>query len=182
MNDRYQMDVEALRALMAADKKKRLRPFLVIASAGTTDAGAIDPLDRIADVCSEYESWFHVDAAYGGFFVMLDELKEKFKGIERSDSVVMDPHKSLFLPFGIGAVLFRNAGALLSSNSQSAAYMQDVFGSDEISPADSSPELTKHFRGLRMWLPLHLHGAELFRTNLREKYLLSRYFNEEIKR
>lgn len=180
MNSHYQMEIDALRRAMAADKKKGIRPFLVVASAGTTDAGAIDPLNEIADLCTEHEAWFHVDAAYGGFFALLDGMKEKFRGIERSDSVVMDPHKSLFLPFGIGAVLFRNAGALLASNTHSAAYMQDVYGNDEISPADSGPELTKHFRGLRMWLPLHLHGPEVFKANLEEKALLSRYFQEQI--
>ncbi len=180
MDSGFRMNVHALRDLLAADRKKGIRPFLVVASAGTTDTGSVDPLDQIAGLCSEYEAWFHVDAAYGGFFLLLDKMKNKFKGIEKSDSLVMDPHKGLFLPFGIGAVLFRNAGALLASNMQSAAYMQDVSGSDEISPADSGPELTKHFRGLRMWLPLHLHGVDVFKANLEEKLLLSRYFNEEI--
>ncbi len=182
MNSRFQMDVESLGNAMADDKKNGIRPFLVIASAGTTDTGAIDPLNDIAETCAEHEAWFHVDAAYGGFFVLLDDLKKKFKGIERSDSVVMDPHKSLFLPFGIGAVLFRDAGALLASNTQSAAYMQDAADSEEISPADSGPELTKHFRGLRMWLPLHLHGLDVFKANLEEKIMLSRYFYEEMKK
>jgi aromatic-L-amino-acid/L-tryptophan decarboxylase len=182
MNSRYQMDTEALRDTMARDKRDGLRPFLVVATAGTTDTGAIDPLDQIADLCSEHEAWFHIDAAYGGFFVLLNQLKEKFKGIERSDSLVMDPHKSMFLPFGLGVVLVKNGAALLASNSHEAPYMQDAYGYDEISPADSGPELTKHFRGLRMWLPLHLYGLDVFRANLEEKILLSRYFNEEIKK
>ena len=182
MNPRYQMNTDALREVMAEDRRKGLRPLLVVATAGTTNMGAVDPLDRIADLCTEHKAWFHVDAAYGGFFVVLDQLKEKFKGIERSDSLVMDPHKSMFLPFGLGVVLVKNGAALTASNSHEAAYMQDAYGYHDISPADSGPELTKHFRGLRMWLPLHLYGIDVFKANLEEKILLCKHFNEEIKK
>ncbi len=182
INSRYQMQAEALRQMMSKDKHDGLRPFLVVATAGTTDTGAIDPLGAIADLCAEHKAWFHVDAAYGGFFLLVDGLKSKFKGIERSDSVVVDPHKGMFLPFGIGVALVRNSSALLASYSHIAPYMQDALGYDEISPADCSPELTKHFRALRLWLPLHLHGPEVFKANLEEKYLLCRYFYEEIKK
>ena len=180
LNSNYQMNVEALQDVMVEDEKKSLRPFLVIATAGTTDAGAIDPLDKIADICSEHKAWYHIDAAYGGFFVLVDQFREKFKGIDHSDSLVLDPHKSMFLPFGIGAVLVRNGNLLLTSNSYGASYMQDSYGHEEISPADSGPELTKHFRGLRMWLPLHLYGVNVFRANLEEKILLCRHFHDEI--
>lgn len=181
MNSWYQMEVSALRETLSRDQAAGLRPFLVIATAGTTDAGAIDPIDEIADLCVKYKSWFHVDAAYGGFFILVDESRKKFKGIERSDSVVLDPHKGMFLPFGLGVVLVKDRSKLLKSYSHEAAYMQDAQGFDEISPADAGPELTKHFRGLRMWLPLHLHGLEPFRANLEEKMLLCRHFNDRIK-
>lgn len=180
MNNRYQMDVEALQKQMENDQTEGLNPFLVVATAGTTDTGAIDPLEEIADLCSRHEAWFHVDAAYGGFFMMVDEMQESFKGIERSDSVVMDPHKTLFIPYGSGVVLIRNREALLSSNAHKAAYMNDAYGLEEISPSDCGPELSKHFRGLRMWLPLHLHGLKPFRACLKEKLLLSQYFHQEI--
>jgi glutamate/tyrosine decarboxylase-like PLP-dependent enzyme len=180
MNSRHQMNADALREALANDKAEGLRPFLVIATAGTTDTGAVDPLNEIADLCVEYGAWFHVDGAYGGFFNLLDEMKEKLRGIERSDSVVLDPHKSMFLPFGTGVVLIRDGEALRASTSHDAPYMQDSYGFDDISPADSGPELTKHFRGLRMWLPLHLHGTDAFKASLQEKVLLCRYFHEEI--
>lgn len=182
INSVYQMRADALRRMMSKDREDGLRPFLVVATAGTTDTGAIDPLDAIADVCAEHKAWFHVDAAYGGFFILVDRLEAKFKGIERSDSVVVDPHKGLFLPFGTGVVLIKNSSALLKSYSHVAPYMQDALGYDEVSPADCGPELTKHFRGLRLWLPLHLHGLEVFRANLEEKFLLCRYFYKEIRR
>jgi aromatic-L-amino-acid/L-tryptophan decarboxylase len=180
MNSRHQMNTDALREMLAKDKTEGLRPLLVIATAGTTDTGAVDPLADIADLCARFGAWFHVDAAYGGFFNLLDEMKTTLGGIERSDSVVMDPHKSMFLPFGTGVVLIRNGEALRASTSHEAPYMQDTYGFDDISPADSGPELTKHFRGLRMWLPLHLHGTDAFKANLLEKVLLCRYFHEEI--
>lgn len=182
MNKRFQMNSDLLKMEIEKDVAKGLKPFLVIATAGTTDVGAVDPLNDIADLCEAYGCWFHVDAAYGGFFILVDELTSLFKGIERSDSVVMDPHKTLFLPYGSGVVLVKDRQALLSSNSRKAAYMKDTYGIDEISPADAGPELSKHFRGLRMWLPLHLHGLAPFRANLKEKWLLCRFFHEEIQK
>jgi len=117
MNSYYQMDVEALQNAMSKDNSDGLNPFLVIATAGTTDVGAIDPLEQVAALCHEYNTWFHVDAAYGGFFMLVDQMKEKFKGIELSDSLVMDPHKGMFIPYGSGVVLIKNSENLLKSYS-----------------------------------------------------------------
>lgn len=181
MDHRYRMNTDALKQQMEEDHQGGLVPFLVVATAGTTDTGAIDPLDDTADLCLDYNAWLHVDAAYGGFFMLVDDMRGKFKGIERSDSVVMDPHKTLFVPYGSGVVLLRDRETLLNSNSKEAAYMKDAYGQAQINPADTGPELSKHFRGLRMWLPLHLHGVEPFRANLEEKHLLCRYFHREIK-
>ena len=180
LNESYQMDLDALNDQLEADVEAGLDPFLIVGSAGTTDTGAIDPLDEIADLCEQFDAWFHVDAAYGGFFMLVDELRQKFKGIERSDSVTLDPHKTLFLPYGSGAVLIRDRKRLVNSFSQSASYMRDSYVMDDISPADVSPELTRHFRGLRMWLPLHLHGLKPFRANLLEKHLLCRHFHQSL--
>lgn len=181
MNDKFQLDAEELRKQIMKDKSDGLNPFLVIASAGTTDTGAVDPLDKIADICSEFNTWFHVDAAYGGFFILVDEMKEKLKGMERSDSVVLDPHKTLFMPYGSGAVLLRDKDILLASNSYKANYMKDSFEMKDVNPADTGPELSRHNRGLRMWLPLHLHGIAPFKAALEEKLLLCRYFYQHIK-
>ncbi|HTH51567.1 MAG TPA: pyridoxal-dependent decarboxylase, partial [Pyrinomonadaceae bacterium] len=160
-----------------------LKPFLVVSSAGTTDVGAVDPLPRIADIAREHGLWHHIDAAYGGFFILTDEGREKLKGIELGDSVVIDPHKGLFLPYGLGVVLVKNVEDLKRSFSFEANYMQDAFtGIDELSPAELSPELTKHFRGLRLWLPLKLHGIAPFRACLDEKLALAQYFYKEVQR
>lgn len=178
----FRMDAAALEAQMKADRKAGLTPFMIIASAGTTDTGAMDPLDAIADVSERYNTWFHVDAAYGGFFVLVDELKESFKGVERSDSLVIDPHKGLFLPYGLGAVVIRDGDRLKQSNSYEASYMQDTLQDiDELSPAELGPELSKHFRGLRLWFPIKLFGVKPFRAALEEKLWLCRYFYQEVK-
>lgn len=170
-----------LKSQLQADVHKGLQPFLIIGSIGTTDVGAVDPIDAIAELAEAYRCWFHIDAAYGGFFILVDALKPLFKGVERADSVVMDPHKTLFLPYGSGALLVKDRTALLELHQYQANYMQDAGDRNpEISPAEAGPELTKHFRGLRMWLPLQLHGVAPFVACLEEKWLLTLYFHEQV--
>ena len=183
MDDQYKMDISALKAQVAFDIREGLTPFMIIGSAGTTDTGSIDPLDEIADVCQEHNIWFHIDGAYGGFFNLIDRCKPLLKGIERSDSLAIDPHKGLFLPYGIGALLFKDPKAVMASHHYRANYMKDAFDidSDEYNPCDLSPELTKHFRGPRMWMPLHLHGLAPFKAALEEKIVLTEYFYEKIR-
>lgn len=183
MDARYRLRPDALESAVLLDRQSGLIPWMVIASAGTTDVGAVDPLDAIGAVAERHQLWYHVDAAYGGFFMLTDEGKWQMRGIERSDSVVMDPHKSLFLPYGLGVVLVRNRQAMMATHHYQANYMQDArHAVDETSPADVSPELTKHFRALRLWLPLKLLGLRPFRAALEEKLLLARYFHREVER
>jgi glutamate/tyrosine decarboxylase-like PLP-dependent enzyme len=138
-------------------------------------------LDTIADVASEHNIWFHIDGAYGGFFILSDLVKDKFKGIERSDSIVMNPHKTLYTPFGLGAAIIRNGELLYKAHHYTASYLQDNDeGQNKLSPADLGPELTRHFRALRLWLPLKLIGIAPFRAALSEKILLTRYAYEKM--
>jgi glutamate/tyrosine decarboxylase-like PLP-dependent enzyme len=180
-DERFRMRPEALEATIAEDRAQGLKPWLIAAAAGTTDTGAVDPLDAIATIAGRERCWFHVDAAYGGFFLLTDHGKKMLKGIERSDSAVLDPHKSLFLPWGSGIVVVRDAARLAATHGASGHYMQDSLREPgEVSPADVSPELTKPFRALRMWLPLILLGTKPFQAALDEKLLLARYFHQEI--
>ena len=181
LDEGYRMDARALERMISEDRAKGLRPFLVIAAAGTTDTGVVDPIQELGDLCARDELWFHVDAAYGGFFVLCDEGRKIVTGLETSHSVVMDPHKTLFLPYGSGAVLVKDRQSLFESHHYSPNYLQDARrAQDEVSPSDVSPELSKHFRGLRLWLPLLLHGVRPFRAALEEKMLLARYFHARV--
>jgi glutamate/tyrosine decarboxylase-like PLP-dependent enzyme len=183
MDDRYRMRPDALARAIAEDRQRGRRPWIVIAAAGTTDTGAVDPLDAIGEVAKREQCWYHVDAAYGGYFLLTDHGRTLLKGIERSDSTVLDPHKGLFIPFGVGIVLVRNIRPLAETHSYTGHYMQDALQDQlEISPADLSPELSKHFRALRMWLPLVLEGTRPFAAALEEKLLLARYFRDRIQR
>ncbi len=183
VDERFKMKSDELEKQIQEDIKKGLRPFVLVGNAGTTNTGTIDPLDELAALAEQYGLWYHVDAAYGGFFVLLENYKKLFKGIERSHSITIDPHKGLFLSYGSGALLVRDPRPLLQANHYTANYMQDA--SDYMaapSPADLSPELTKHFRGLRMWITLHLFGLKPLKASMEEKILLCRYFYEKIQK
>jgi aromatic-L-amino-acid decarboxylase len=160
------MDVAALRALVERDPQ----PFCVVANAGTTNTGAIDPLDAIADLCADHGLWLHVDGAYGAAFQLTERGRQRLRGIERADSITLDPHKGFFLPFGTGCLLVRDTAPLRAAHSGDAAhYLQDIDAADLPDFADLGPELTREYRGIRMWLPLHLHGVAAFREALDEK-------------
>jgi glutamate/tyrosine decarboxylase-like PLP-dependent enzyme len=180
LDDWHKIKPDALNALVEKDKAEGLNPFLIVATAGTTDTGTIDPLNDIATIAAQQKLWFHVDAAYGGFFILTSK-KNLFKGIERADSIIVDPHKGLFLPYGVGAVLVKDSNAVLHSHYYTANYMQDGQNEELLkSPANLSPELTRHFRGLRVWLPLKYHGIEPFIACLEEKLLLVQYFRMKL--
>lgn len=176
LEDNHHINTKFLLDQIQEDKENGLRPFLIIGSAGTTDTGVIDDLNELANIAEKYNCWFHIDGAYGGYFYLIDELKSKFKGIEKADSLVIDPHKGLFLPYGTGMVLVKEREHMLHSHFYLANYMQDAYKSpEEWSPADVSPELSRNFRGMRMWLPLMVHGIKPFKDAILEKYLLSKY-------
>ena len=181
MDECFRMRIDLLEKTIQADRKLGLSPWMVVASAGTTNTGSVDPLDGIADFARQNNLWFHVDGAYGAPFNLCDTGKAKLKGIHRADSVVLDPHKGLFIPFGLGAVLVKNGDQLRKAFSYQADYLRDNPGDAGMdSPADLSPEFTRPFRALGLWLPLQLHGVAPFRAALEEKLLLAQYAYDQI--
>ncbi len=178
---RHRMDVGALAEALERDRAADIRPWLVVASAGTVDTGAVDPLAEIAALCARHGAWLHVDGAYGGLFMLCEEGRAALRGLDAADSVALDPHKTLFLPYGTGAVVVRDGRDLLGAFSASADYIQPL-GESGVgpSPADLSPELTRHFRALRLWLPLQLAGVGAFRAAQSEKIALARHFHARL--
>jgi aromatic-L-amino-acid decarboxylase len=164
------MDAGALASMIDEDRAAGRRPFLVSASAGTTNTGAIDPLSAIADIAAREGLWFHVDGAYGGFFRLTDRGRDRFDGIERADSITLDPHKGMFLPYGTGGLVVRDREALRDAHFEGAAYLQDLPPSGELpNYSELSAELSRDARGFRVWFPLVLHGTDAFRDALDEK-------------
>jgi len=180
-DENHRMSIDALEQALEEDRRNGVRPWLIVASAGTVDTGAVDPLAEVAALCRRHGAWFHVDGAYGGLFALCDEGQEILSGIEQADSVALDPHKTLFLPYGTGAALVREGQQLIDAFSASAEYIRP-FSETEVgpSPADLSPELTRHFRALRLWLPLQIAGIAAFRAAQSEKLALARYFHARL--
>lgn len=178
----FRMELPALRAAIAADRALGRAPFLVVGSAGTTPTGAVDDLVALAELAARESLWFHVDAAYGGFFALTERGRAAMRGIERADSVTLDPHKGLFLPYGTGALVVREPAALRRAHAVPASYLPAMQTEDDlIDFCELSPELSRDFRGLRVWLPMKMHGAAVFRAALDEKLDLARRAAEALR-
>ena len=180
-DENLRMDLDALRVAIDADRAAGAKPFLVVASAGTINTGAVDPLDDLADLAQQENLWLHIDGAYGGFFQLTERGKQKLRGIDRADSITLDPHKGLFLPYGTGCLLVRQGAALRAAHQFEAHYLPRPSGDPGLPDFSAySPELTRDFRGLRLWLPLHLHGVDAFVQALDEKLDLAAYVHDEL--
>ncbi|HXT50556.1 MAG TPA: pyridoxal-dependent decarboxylase [Thermoanaerobaculia bacterium] len=184
----FRLAPDAVEAAIAEDRARGLQPFMVVASAGTVNTGAVDPLPALADLAARERLWFHVDGAYGGCFVLSARGREILAGIERADSVTLDPHKGLFLPYGTGCLLVRDGEALARAHALHAAYLParppahpgESEGERWWDFSELSPELSRPFRGLRVWLPLQLCGVQAFRDALDEKLDLARWAAAEV--
>ncbi len=177
----YRMRVDALAAVIAEDRAAGLRPFMVFSTAGTTNTGAVDPLEEIGELASREGLWHHVDGAYGGFFHMVPALRPLLAGLPAADSLTLDPHKGLFLPYGTGALLVRDGEALRALHTSSAGYLPDNQG-EFYDPAQYGPDLSRGFPGLRVWLCVKLFGAARFRAALAEKRELALWAAAELAR
>ncbi len=177
----YRMRVDALEAAVAADRAAGLRPFMVASSAGTTNTGAVDPLEAVADICLREGMWHHVDGAYGAFFHACPELRPLLAGLPRADSLTLDPHKGMFLPYGTGALLVRDGAALRAVHSATAGYLpaqQEEF----YDPSQHGPELSRGFPGLRVWMAIKMFGAARYRAAIAEKRALAVWAAAEVAR
>jgi aromatic-L-amino-acid decarboxylase len=171
----FRIRTDALVERVAADRAAGFTPFLVVASAGTTNTGAVDDLEALADFAARESLWLHADAAYGGFFTLTARGRAALAGLARADSIVLDPHKGLFMPYGSGCLLVKDPGALRRSHSVSAHYMPGMQDDpDSVDFCEISPELSRNFRGLSVWLAVRLCGLAAFRRALDEKLDLAR--------
>jgi aromatic-L-amino-acid decarboxylase len=173
VDESFRMRGDALSAAIDEDRRAGLVPFLVVSSAGTTNTGAVDPLEAIADVCAKAGMWHHVDGAYGGFFHAVGELRPLLAGLPRADSLTLDPHKGLFLPYGTGALLVRDGAALRAVHAASADYLPGAGPPDVYDPAEHGPDLSRGFPGLRVWMTVKLFGAARLRAAIAEKRALA---------
>ncbi len=147
------------------DVHQRKRLFAVVATGGTTNAGIIDELDGIANVCEQENLWFHVDAAYGGGALAADSVRHLFKGIEKADSITIDPHKWLFSPYDCGAILYKNPELAKAAHAQEGSYLE-IFkdeGAKGFNPSDYQIQLTRRIRGLPLWFSLAMHGTDRYK-------------------
>jgi len=182
-DERYRIRVDELARAVSADRAKGSRPFLLVGNAGSVNSGAVDDLAALADFAREQGLWFHVDGAYGGFFLLTERGRKTMAGAERSDSITLDPHKSLFLPYGTGSLLVRDGDALKRAHALSAVYLPSMQEDPDLVDFNQiSPELSRSWRGLRLWLPIKMHGIAPFRANLDENLDLAQWASRELSR
>jgi aromatic-L-amino-acid decarboxylase len=156
------VDPDAVAAAIVEDRAAGVLPLAVVATAGTTLTGAVDPLAALADVCAEHGVWLHVDGAYGAPAAAVASARDRFSGMEQADSLTVDPHKWLYLPKACGAVLVRDPEILEATFGHAKSYMPDE---DELPNAvDRTLEYSRPFRALKLWLAFRVHGAEQFRA------------------
>jgi aromatic-L-amino-acid/L-tryptophan decarboxylase len=180
-DERQRMRVDLLRRSIEDDRREGLRPFCVVASAGTVNTGVVDPLVEIAAVAAEFDLWFHVDGAYGAPGILDQQKKHLFAGLERADSVSLDPHKWLYVPVDAGCLLFRDdAAARAAFSTEQADYIKTHGYTDEEAFAfwDYGVELSRRFRALKVWLTLQYYGSRRIAEAISEDNALAAYLGE----
>ncbi len=181
-DEAFRIDLEALRAAIADDRERGFTPFLVVGNAGTVNTGAVDPLRTLAELARDEGLWYHVDGAYGAFFMLTEQGRRTLDGLSLADSLVLDPHKGLFIPYGTGALLVRDGAALRRAHTFGADYLPAFQeDADLVDFHRHSPELSRHYRGLRVWLPLALYGIRPWRDALEEKLRLARWMADALR-
>ncbi|MCH2195090.1 aminotransferase class V-fold PLP-dependent enzyme [Kordia sp.] len=161
----FKMGVNKLKNAIAKDRLEGLQPFCIIASAGTTNTGTVDPLDTIAAICKTEDMWMHVDGAYGGAAILGTHGKELLKGIEKADSLTVDPHKWFYQPYEMGCLLVKNHKWLSQTFTEKPEYLRDVEGNEsEINFYDHGIQLTRRFRALKFYMSVKTFGLNSFKA------------------
>jgi glutamate/tyrosine decarboxylase-like PLP-dependent enzyme len=173
------LDPAKLQRAIQEDRSARL-PFCVVATAGTTNSGIVDDLVAIAEVCRENNLWMHVDGAYGAAVVFSDEHRDLVRGIELADSITIDPHKWLAVPFAAGVILTRHPKALQQAFSVASPYMPKAEGAQLPDNARISTQWTRRMNSLKLWLTLRVHGRRAYEEHIDRQLRLARRFTEWI--
>ena len=182
-NEQFQLPMDALAAAIAEDRADGLQPFCVVANAGTTSTGAVDPLPQIADLCARENLWLHADGAYGAATMLCERGRAELVGLERVDSLSLDPHKWLFQSFECGCVLLRDAALLKSAFQIMPDYLRDVHrGTAETNFADYGVQLTRGFRALKVWLSVNTFGVAAFRAAITRGFELAEFAEQELRK
>ena len=182
-DDRFRMNVALLRQKLAGDLQNGMKPFCVVASAGTVNTGAVDPLEEIAQVANEFGLWFHIDGAYGALAALDEKKRPLFRGIGLADSVSLDPHKWLYVPIDSGCLLFRDeASARRAFGFEGADYIKvhEQNADEAFAFWNYGPELSRRFRALKIWLTLRYYGVRQISRSISEDNELAAYLGEQV--
>jgi glutamate/tyrosine decarboxylase-like PLP-dependent enzyme len=182
-DDRFRMNPTMLRQTIAGDLKSGLKPFCVVGSAGTVNTGAVDPLDEIADVAKEFNLWFHIDGAYGALAALDETKRPLFRGLERADSISLDPHKWLYVPIDSGCLLFRDEARARAAFSFDGADYIKVHEQNEAEAFafwNYGPELSRRFRALKIWLTLRYYGVRRIARTITEDNAIAAYLGQQV--
>jgi aromatic-L-amino-acid/L-tryptophan decarboxylase len=182
VQDDFTIDLEALEKQVTKDRKNGYHPICVVGNAGTTNTGAVDPLDALAQFCQKQELWFHVDAAYGGPAAGTETAGKLFRGLDRADSVVVNPHKWLYLPVEAACILVREPRALRDTFQIVADYLgeTDAIGDGPLDFKDYGPQLSRNFRALKVWMTFKAYGARKLRAAIESNIEIMRYLADRI--
>ncbi len=181
-DENFRLPLNELEARIKEDRAAGLRPFAIVANAGTTNTGAIDPLPEIAALCKTNDMWMHVDGAYGAAAVLCDRGHELLQGLELADSLSLDPHKWLFQSMECGCVLLRDAEILKATYRITPEYLADVHRNlAEVSPLDYGIQLTRSFRALKLWMSIQYFGLDAFRTAIARGFELAEFAEQRLR-
>ncbi len=181
LNQNVQMDVNALEKAIAADRAAGHLPFCIVATAGTTNSGAIDDMEAIAQICRRNKLWLHVDGAYGAAAIFSDQHRALVRGMDQADSITIDPHKWLAMPFAAGVILAREAHLFEEAFGTQTPYMPRVAGSTMVDNFKLSTQWSRRMNSLKVWLTLRMHGRKAYEELIDHQLQLAKYFSQKVR-